>query len=692
MNRVAHSVLTLLALAGLGLALGPAGGQSVLAAPAPADGAPDTTPPRAEAAIAEYYQALESLNLLDVETGSRDALRRELGAAEDMLKQGAAVQAAVALYAIVESPRFTAFEDFVEYHNAEYDLAAALAMVGAYDSALGYVERALGRGPESMYFVPGHRLAVDIAMETRDYQGVLQRVERAAASAELPGDAADERRYLAAHIAYAAGDLDAAEATLSEIGMRSRLRTSAVYLRGVIRVRQGRFQDAAAALCEIATLPDDNPMAFVVDGRYYTVKDLARLGLGRIAHERVEYDDAYYHYFQIPDDSDQLPRALFEAAWSMYQKRELGAARDLLDELFASFPGAPQIPEARLLAGYVALADCRFDEAQTYYDNLVLELQPLVEEIDRIRENPERRRQLFDRALERWQAERADPTRSLAAQAQPAGPTSDSADGADLATIAPERILALLQVDAKFVRLHEAVRGLRQAAVDAPHGVRAWSGLGRRVAETRVRAGTGEASIEQEDAADANAVLEDVRRLREELARARAELGQGVRAGTLPEDAAKEERERLRALGREIAALEDRAAAAARAADAAIEDAAAPSLRGMIRADLGRARQLDQAARSLTGRLDAAADELARQSVERLYRDMRRILDKAKLGKIDAVIGQKRSLDIQVQDLAAGRYPVELRGRLWEEGLIGDDEEFWPYEGEYWADEYEGWR
>jgi tetratricopeptide (TPR) repeat protein len=685
MNRVAYTVPTL--LAGLCLGLGLASGQNALAAPA------DAAPAReAEAAIADYYQALEALKLLDVETGSRDVLRRELGAAEDMLKQGAAVQAAVALYGIVESPRFTALEDFVEYHNAEYDLAAALAMVGAYDSALGYVERALGRGPGSMYFVPGVRLAVDIAVETRDYQGVLARVERATANLALPAEAADEKRYLAAHIAYAAGNLDAAEATLSEIRARSRLHTSAVYLRGVIRVRQGRFQDAAAALCRIATLPDDAPIAFVVDARYYTVKDLARLGLGRIAHEQGEYDDAYYHYFQVPDDSDQLPQALFEAAWSMYQKRELNAARDLLDELFASFPSAPQIPEARLLAGYVALANCRFDEAQTYYDELVARLQPVVDEIDRIRKDPERRRELFDRALERWQAERADPTRSLAAQALPQALPRAAAKDAAARPVTADQVLALLQVDPKFVRLHEAVRGLHQAAVDAPHGVRAWSGLGRQVAESQVRAVAGAPSIEQEDAADANALLEDVRRLREELARAQAELGQGVRAGTLPEDAAQAERERLRALGRELSALEDRAAAAARAADAAIERAAAPSLRNMIRADLGRARQLDQAARRLTGRLDAAADELARQSIERLYRDMRRILDKAKLGKIDAVIGQKRSLDIQVQDLAAGRYPVELRGRLWEEGLIGDDEELWPYEGEYWADEYEGWR
>ncbi len=78
--------------------------------------------------------------------------------------------------------------------------------------------------------------------------------------------------------------------------------------------------------------------------------------------------------------------------------------------------------------------------------------------------------------------------------------------------------------------------------------------------------------------------------------------------------------------------------------------------------------------------------------MERLYRDTRRVLDKANLGKIDAVIGQKRALDIEVSDLAAGRFPAELHGRLWEQGLIGDDEEFWPFEGEYWKDEYEGFR
>lgn len=646
----------------------------------PAAAAPATS-------VAEYYAALERMGMVDVDTGSRETLARELGAAETLLRQGAFIEAAVALYAIVESPRFTGFEDFVEYHNAEYDLAIALAASGAYDASLDYLERALGRGPSSMYFAPAHRRAVDIALETRDYQGVLARLERAASAsgdassgAGLPAEAAGEQIYLRARIAYVRGDLAAAEDALGRVPPDSRMYSSALYLRGVIRARQGRFGEAAEALCEVAETRDDEALAFVVDDRYFTIKDLARLGLGRIAHEQGEYDDAYYHYFQIPDDAERLPEALFEASWSMYQQRVLDPARDLLDELFRTFPTAPQMPEARLLAGYIELADCKFDRALSAYEGLITELQPMVDALDRIRKDPAQRRQLFDRAMARWRAERADPAHGLRQE-------ENAAAGEPV-----DQVLGLLRLDPRFVRLHQAMHGLRRAASEAPHGVRVWTGLGRQARDTRVGAVAAERTIEEEDAADANALLEDIRRLREEVARARDELRRGVREGVLPKDADAAERQRLNQLDGHIQALARQADRAAAAADAAIEGAAAADLRPLIRADIRRARHLERASRALLARLEGAADALARQALDRLHGDTRRVLDKAKLGKIDAVIGQKRSLDIQVQDLAAGRYPAELHGRLWEEGLIGDDEELWPFEGEYWADEYEGWR
>ena len=112
----------------------------------------------------------------------------------------------------------------------------------------------------------------------------------------------------------------------------------------------------------------------------------------------------------------------------------------------------------------------------------------------------------------------------------------------------------------------------------------------------------------------------------------------------------------------------------------------------MLQADLTDARRLDKAAHALHDKLAQAADRLAQQAVDKLYAETRRVLDKAKLGKVDAIIGQKRKLDIEVQDLAAGRFPEELIGKMWNASMIGDDEEYWPWQGEYWADEYEGWR
>src|SRR5690606_23022204 len=92
----------------------------------------------------------------------------------------------------------------------------------------------------------------------------------------------------------------------------------------------------------------------------------------------------------------------FEAAWSMYQKRELETSRDLVKEFLKEFPTSPLWPEASLLAGYVELADCEFDASQTWYDELAARLSPIVGEIDRVRKDPDLRRRLFAKALTRY--------------------------------------------------------------------------------------------------------------------------------------------------------------------------------------------------------------------------------------------------------------------------------------------------
>ncbi|HEX2691311.1 MAG TPA: tetratricopeptide repeat protein [Kofleriaceae bacterium] len=682
--------------------------------------APSTaTEPAASDPIAKYFTELAAMKLVDTESGNLDTLRKELGIAEQLLRDGAFANAAIALYSIVKSPRYAAFQDFVEFQNAEYDLGVSLARAGSYGAALAALEAVLRRGPAAPYWGPAHRRMVDVALETRDHAGVLARLEatppapesidsgpprskdrnhptgggpRAGTADPIPPSAAGERSYLRGRAAYDAGKLADAEAELLQISRQSRLYSSAVYLRGVIRARQGKFKDSAEAMCEIAATEDTDRFTFVVDERYFTIKDLARLGLGRIAHEMGEYDDAYYHYFQIPDDSAYLSDALFEASWSMYQKRELATARDLVKEFLATFPSSPLWPEASLLAGYVELADCKFDASQTWYDELTAKLSPIVEEIDKVRKDPELRKQLLAIAITRFHE--VKETGEVAGQKPgkaAAKPVSGTAPGTTPGTTLTE-LAALLRLDPRFLRLSDAVTGTHEQATTAPAVVRAWQHLARTLNETKVSAVSTGKTIEQEQLADANALVEDMRRLVTQIREQKSELARARREGVLTASAAGEEQARLDKLLDKARSAEQRAIAAADRAAEATTTQAQPSLRPMLQDDLNDARRLDKASHALLDKLEQAGDRLAQQAVDKLYADTRRVLDKAKLGKVDAIIGQKRKLDIEVQDLAAGRFPAELIGKLWNASMIGDDEEYWPWQGEYWADEYEGWR
>jgi hypothetical protein len=662
------------------LVAGTAHAQQGAATPASTAPAAGPAADRVDDPIAKYFTELEAMKLIDAESGNLESLRRELGTAELLLRDGAFANAAVALYLIIKSPRYSAFSDFVEYQNAEYDLGVALARAGSYGAALDALEVALRRGPAAPYWGPAHRRAVDIAIETRDHAGVLARIEAIKLADPIPPSAAGERSYLRGRAAYDIGRLADAEGELVLISKQSRLYSSAVYLRGVIRARQNKYRDSAEAMCEIAATEDNDKVTFVVDDRYFTIKDLARLGLGRIAHEQGEYDDAYYHYFQVPDDSSYLPEALFEASWSMYQKRELATARDLVAEFLATFPSSPLWPEASLLAGYVELADCKFDASQKWYDQLTAKLQPIVDEIDRVRKDPELRKQLFATALTRYRV--VKDTGELAGQ---------KADKIAPRT-AMDELVALLRLDPRFIRLSDAITGMHEQANTAPAVVRGWQHLAREVSQTKVSQVSATRTIEQEQLADANALVEDMRRLVAQIQDQKGELARARREGVIAAGDAGEEDARLDKLLERARAAERNAVAAADRAAEGVTTQAAAGIKPMIERDTADARRLDKASHALLEKLEQAGDRLAQQAVERLYTDTRRVLDKAKLGKVDAIIGQKRKLDIEVQDLAAGRFPEELIGKMWNASMIADDEEFWPWQGEYWADEYEGWR
>ena len=97
-------------------------------------------------------------------------------------------------------------------------------------------------------------------------------------------------------------------------------------------------------------------------------------------------------------------------------------------------------------------------------------------------------------------------------------------------------------------------------------------------------------------------------------------------------------------------------------------------------------------ARKLRAQLVVATSTIANKALVDLDKRLRELLRRARLTHIDAVIGKKKKLEIEIANLRQGRFPADLFATLQLEGLMGDDEEYWPFEGEYWSDEYENYK
>jgi TolA-binding protein len=568
--------------------------------------------------VGQYLADLEKAGVVSTEEPSLDRIKQILNAAEDDLVSGNPQVATTRLFRVVESPGFKSFAYAPEYQNAEFTLARALVKSGAYGSARRYLLRVLARGPKQPYFAPAYRVMADIALETRDQAGILRDLDGLEARDQLPRDSENEHAYLRGKVAYESGDLTAGSAAFSQVDRQSRFYASALYFRGLIAARRGKFNRARRSLCEIVEQADKDRFSFFIDGRYYALKDLAYLALGRIAHEQGKYDDAYYFYFRVPEDSERLPDALFEASWSMFQKGEYEAAGAFIEQFDRTFPKSPLAPDVLLLQAMINLKSCKFDSVRTTLDTFVKTYAPIQAEVAALIKDPGRRRALYRRLLSRDRM---------------GGP--------------PDRIVELLKIDSRFYRFYGYLAALDREAGDLPNALAVWDEL------TAKQTGKPRGA----EATEAVRLVDDVEGL--------VPLAKG--------DPEMEE---------EVDALLHSARRAARPV----------SPQGPFAREAQATQTLGGELQRLRVRLVAATTAIAEAALIDLDNRLRNLLRQARLTHIDALIGKKKKLEIEIGNLREGRYPADMFAKLQLEGLMGDDEEYWPFEGEYWSDEYENYK
>lgn len=612
-----------------------------------------------------YLMQMKAGGMLDNREATLEEIEAILRRAQDRYVMGDSLGSAILLFEVGHNPRYETFAELPIMGAVDYSLGVALQSYGAEASAGAAQDRVLARGPEDPYFTPALRRRVDMALMSKEFQRGLTEIDRALRGESgqrppLPDLDQDELDYLEARVLHRRKDYDAALAKYQAVDRKSRFYTASLYLQGVVHARRKQYREAENAFCQVVGGPNQSTAVYYVDQRYFPVRDLAHMGLGRVAHEEFRHGHAFYHYFQVPQESEQLSAALFEAAWTMAEEGEHAVARGLLAELRERFPDAPQTVEARVLDAMLMLYDCDFRAAETEFAKFIDEVAPVVDHIESIRADPARIRALHRELVSLRAGQRRD---------------------GDLP--AHRLLLAMLDEDPRYGALVRRSDVMRREADFA----RAVDSELARLLDALTDRDTASARSTEGDALDALAKAESLERAVAGLERQIREL---EAAGAAESDLAAE-REKANALRQQVAEFKSDSVQALLQAPP-IGSAQTANLAQLIEADRSRVRTRRAQALALAGDVDREAARVASARLGQLRFRVEDLLGEARMGRIDAVLGAKKKLEIEVRDMAAGKFPAELFGKLQIEGMVGDDEEFWPYQGEYWADEYEGYR
>lgn len=636
------------------------------ASPAPAAStsaaAPASTVPTAAADPgfkAQAYQgALATAKLGGAAMGpySPEEVREKVAEGQEALAAGRVGDVIASMSALVESPRFSLVLREPEGRAAYRLLGEAHAMGGAHVVARHYLRKAASGPPKEATSRASARRLTDLALEDEAYgQGIsdLAPIVKANSGAqELRG----ELDYLVGRLAESTGDNDGAMKAYASIVPLSRFWSSATYRRGLLEVNAGKYVEAEKLFCQVADPKrQDSSAPVFADDRFFAIRDLARLALGRLAHEGGRHDDARYYYYLVPQDSRRLAESLYESATSRYEATDYDGARELLDELMTLGDGHVYDDESHVLDAYVDIAQCKFDSAGKKLDEFLAAYGPVRERAHALATGPDVEIRAF--------LERGDRA-------------SDTGKPADVDARIWRRLEgdpALLVILRARRRLAAQLAGLKSTASDLD-GISAVVGGAKGGAKPSIDPAKLGPSNEDK-AIDARAGIDAIRK---ELA--------ALEAAGAPKD-------KVAKLRAELDALSEKVGAAEGEAQAIVDEGATMTgtgLPAMIAADQKHVKVLDAKGQQILGELDAAAIALTRDALKRLDKRSSRLVARARLAKIDVVLGRKKGLESEVDAIRQGILPKSAIDSIDAARYLEDNEEYWPFEGDEWLDEVIG--
>lgn len=605
-----------------------------------------------------YHEALSAQRLGVHGELSKTEIETTLREAEEALGLGRAPEASSRLVGLTSDPRFQTYASTEVGIAARFLLGDAYAQARAHEVARvhlrGVLENPAAWKGDIAYARRAVRRLVELAILDSHAEGLARGMtDLKSVPPDAPPDIKSELAYLEGRQKEASRDVVAALAAYERVAQGSRHWAQATYLAGLIHVEAGRYKDGENLFCKIADPKRTQKTTPVMaDERFFAVRDLARLALGRVAHEGLRHDDARYYYYLVPQDSDRLAEALYESATTRYEKKDYDGARELLDQLFAQDTHHRYADEARILDAYVDLGRCKFPEADAKLRAFIKRYEPLLASVRTLRESERGLRAV----LNSEEVSKADAA-------------SLSTSEADIRAVA-----ALVRVDPAGLMMTRRLGAIREALGGLTQTERAILALEDIVSGGKAVRSLPEAELQtQERARETQEGLDGVRRALEDAAQNPQSRGQL--------DALRKEYDLLQRTFDE----RPRSAGGAQAGAPAGND-----LLSLLRSDRANAERLRGDLVALRGEVTDAQIAIARDGMRRLDLRLSRLLRRARLGRIESVLGRKRALEVEVEAIAAGYLPKDAVDGLNPVRYLKDNEEYWPFEGDDWPDEFVG--
>jgi hypothetical protein len=499
------------------------------------------------------------------------------------------------------------------------------------------------------------RRLVEIAIESDGFDAGVDDLRDVPTTA--PEETRGEVMYLTGRQKEAT-DPEGAIAAYLQVPHKSRFWAQATYLAGLVHVEKGRYKQGEDLFCKVADPKRSNQTTpMFADSKFFAVRDLARLGLGRVAHEQYRFDDSRYYYYLVPRDSDRLAEALYEAATSRYEKKDYDGARELLDELKALGVHHPYEDEAWILDAYVDLAQCKFADA----DKKLVKFLALYEPV----RDAARKVGADDRGV-----------KTFVENVRTGGDAGALEVGGSTASPEAMRaIAALVRIDPAYRSVARRRAVLEHEANGLRFTVTKVGDLQRSLATSGgVRPALVDRPSDEDQIADTKAAVDGVRRQLDDL------------------DAMKAPSSQTEPLRKELASLEARVKDAQAAPPSGADTAAGAGkdLPDLLRNDAAQASGLYPRVETARKELLDAEVLLAKDALHRVDLRLSRLLRRARLGRIESVLGRKRALEVEIEAINNGILPADALDSIDAARYMKDNEEYWPFEGDDWPDEFVG--